>query len=299
MTAATKAFRLAMLVVALASCAASPSRCETVPPGIHQAFLWKVTGERGSIFLFGVHQTAGKGDIAPEAWAVLDASDLFVAESAEVPDRADFRARRGWQDAFELPEGRSLRDLLGGGDYLKLEVILDENFTHADLKRLKPWVAMFALAKTVFAFPSPSINEALVARASERNMETAYLDTWEDQVRYLDAAIGGAKLAQAIHDYHGMACRLAHSAAMYRAGADEAFINDIAGSDEPVVARIHRWIPKLESLLSSERRAFIAVGVGELLGPYGILVELEQRGYHVRRLRPAPVPPRLEGAASR
>jgi uncharacterized protein YbaP (TraB family) len=246
--------------------------------------VWSVAGPSGSIVLFGIHQTAGKDDIPREAWSALDASDLFVAEAAEVADHAQFRAQHGWQEAFELSEGHSLRDFLSAGDYLRLEVLLDENITHADLKRLKPWVAMFALAKTVFAFPAPSINEALVAHANERNMETAFLDTWEDQVRYLDTAIGGTKLAQAIHDYDRMACRLTHDAAMYRAGADEAFINDIASRREPVVARIRRWLPSLESLLASGRHAFVAIGVGELLGPYGLLVDLEARGYRVQRL---------------
>jgi uncharacterized protein YbaP (TraB family) len=49
-----------------------------------------------------------------------------------------------------------------------------------------------------------------------------------------------------------------------------------------LVDRNRRWMPALESCLST-RRCFIVVGAAHLVGPDGLVTMLRQRGYRVEQ----------------
>jgi uncharacterized protein len=49
-------------------------------------------------------------------------------------------------------------------------------------------------------------------------------------------------------------------------------------------ARNMMWIPRIERILGSERRAVIYVGAGHLGGPEGLLALLQQSGHHIAPL---------------
>jgi uncharacterized protein YbaP (TraB family) len=48
--------------------------------------------------------------------------------------------------------------------------------------------------------------------------------------------------------------------------------------------RIDRWLVALERHADSGERVFVAIGIGQLLGPYGLLARLAADGYEVRRM---------------
>ena len=47
---------------------------------------------------------------------------------------------------------------------------------------------------------------------------------------------------------------------------------------------IVHWTTQLHELLYAGNRSFAVLGIGQLVGPYGILVRLEALGYRVERL---------------
>jgi uncharacterized protein YbaP (TraB family) len=156
---------------------------------------------------------------------------------------------------------------------------------------------MMQLTARAWITPTPQMDKALLDRAEARGLATEFLETWDEQVAALDAAVGGPELAQAIHEYPTMRCTLADAYAAYRAGDDTRLGGALVGEarDALLARRNARWLPLLERQLASGRRAFVAIGVGHLLGEDGVLAQLTARGCEVTR-----VPPRGQpGLASR
>ena len=96
------------------------------------------------------------------------------------------------------------------------------------MAQAKPWVAMLRLASTAYEFPSPNQNTALLERAHDKKLAIEFLDTWQEQVRYLDAAITPAKLSGMIHDYPKLGCVMGNRVNAYRAGDDAVFMKPVA-----------------------------------------------------------------------
>jgi len=269
---------IALLVAACAS-APEPRRATYYPPPIQTPFLWRVTSPQGSIVLFATHQGAAAADVSPMAWAELEHADVFVAEADEMPTATGVRDRDEWNEMFYLPRGSSLMKLLGDDDYMELRSRID-----GPVNNYKPWVALMKLAAAAYPPPSDDINTALVERARKRGIPAEFLETWRDQAQYLDAAITPAALTSAIHDYPRIACTITSRLTAFRAGDDAVFANEIASETQPIVPRIARWSVRLDEYLASGRHAFVAIGIGQIVGPYGLLAKFSERGYQVQRL---------------
>jgi len=273
--------RAVVALIALTACATTPTPpCATYyAPSPQHPFLWKVSGPHGSLVVFATHQAATPADVPQAAWAELDKARAFVTEAEEVPGAAETRDRGQWNEAFYLPRGSSLQKLLSDDDYFELKRHVD-----GPVNNYKPWVALLKLTGAAYRWPSPTIADALVERAHARKLAVEYLETWEEQVRYLDEAVTADKLAEMIHDYPRIECVMTNRLAAFRAGDDAVFVNEIASPNEPVVPRIDRWLVRLDEYLAGDRRTFVAIGIGQLVGPYGILTKLAARGYSVQRL---------------
>ncbi len=50
-----------------------------------------------------------------------------------------------------------------------------------------------------------------------------------------------------------------------------------------IVKRNRNWLPKLKALLTKEK-AFVAVGVGHLIGPTGLIDQLRKQGFKIKRI---------------
>lgn len=271
-----------ILALGLCACAGStpaPQCPAYTPTAAAQPFLWRVSGPRGSLTIVATHRAAGQRDVPAAAWAELDRADTFVAEADERSDISmeDAEDLRG---LFFLPRGESLVKLLGNDAYSELRSHVNAD----DLNHMKPWVAMTLLATRTYPLPAHNISAVLLERAKAANKPVQFLDTWQDQAAYLDAAVTPAVLVQMIHNYPRLGCQTATRVAAFHAGDDVVFANEIASADEPVVQRIDKWIGQLDVLVQGGHHAFAALGIGHLVGPYGLLARFAAHGYTVQRL---------------
>lgn len=272
-------------LLALAACMSPPvSRfaCPiSAPSAIAEPFVWEAQGPNGVIVLVGTHPAASPDDVTASAWEALDRSDVFVAETDDVPP--DLRAPMNLM-AFPPGEHTPLR----AAERTELEHLLDAPASYVARTRL--WVLFMRLGATAYRFPDPTIHAAMRARARRGGIEMHFFETWLEQAHYLDTSIGRTKLLAAMHDYAKLACEIDRRVAAFRAGEDAVFVNEIAGPTDPIVPRIDRWLVQLDSLERSHRRVFVAAGVGMLLGPYGLAARLEAKGYRVQRGLSVPRP---------
>jgi len=243
-----------------------------------QPLLWRVSGDGGEVIIQATHQAAADSDLSPTAFTLIDRADVYVTEAAE-PSEREHEAKE-WRRATQLRR-TTLPILIGGETFERLALYV--GLPGSQLQKLKPWVAYVLLGREAYEFPRPSMNQALLARADARGMPVEFLDSWDQQVSYLDQAITPQKLGEAIDDFEQVGCKLEYEIAAFRAGDEAAFASEREWEDAPSL-RTQRWLRRIDTLLTRGFKAFFAIGVEQLAGPSGMLARLSAAGLHVERL---------------
>ncbi len=269
-----------LLVVLLVGCAPNRPTCPTAPAvGPGPAFLWKVQrGEGPVLWLFGTIHDAGIELVPAIALDALDASPRFASETGTA--EADRDARR---ELSFYRSGKGIDQSLGD-DWYDLRDTLRGRIKEADLARARPWLALILLANEG-APKTIAMDKQLGDRADDKDKPIDNLETPEAQMRVLDSIVTVEDLRVAIRNHGRLSCEHQALIATYAAG-------DLAGIEpmlvlprtaEPLLfARNRAWLPKLESYLATTG-AFVAVGLGHMLGEQGLPVLLAKAGYTVTR----------------
>lgn len=282
--------RLALVVAAtlglalalVAGCGPKACPVATSAAPAQGPLLWRVQAAGGAgpvVWLFGTIHDAGAEDVAPAAWSALAGASRFVSELGDAePGGDEFR------DQVRLPRGRGLDQLLSVDDWWELRLALRGTIRDDDLARLRPWYAMTLLTRVVTDKAHPGMDVLLGDRARSLHLPIEPLETWAEQLALLAGAIGVADLADAIHARRAMRCQLVNTRAAYVAG-DLTVMEEVFGRDPTgamLAPRNRRWLPRIEAYLA-DGGAFIAVGIGHLVGPDGLPTLLTAAGYHVDR----------------
>lgn len=273
------------LVLALAAwsagCGASAPACPLpAAPAEPYAWLWRVqpaTGDGPVVWLFGtVHDVSGDG-VPPRVWAALDGAALVVTELGDLAPDPD-----ALREVIRLPRGKGLDQQLPSDAWWDLRDALRGTIKEADLARVRPWYAMSLLTRTMSPPPELQVDAAVVRRAKERGLPVAHLETWEDQLPQVADSVGIPDLVEAIEARTSIRCDLARNRAAYAAG-DETWMLRTFQTErtKPLLGpRNATWLPRLEGYLRADG-AFVAVGIGHLLGDAGLPAMLARAGYRV------------------
>jgi uncharacterized protein YbaP (TraB family) len=269
---------LCMLVVA---CASKPA-CPVVPlpatPG--PAFLWRVQKDAGVVWLFGTIHDAGLDLVPPVALDAFAGATRIATELGDEPPDVDTFRRYA-----RIASGPGLDHQLSSDDWYDLREALRGVVKEDDLRRAQPWYAMTRLS-TKAAPPGKSMDILLVERASERSMPVDALERWEDQLAMLSKTVKIADLVEAIHARATMHCDHGRLRASYAAGDTEAMTALLvvpAHAEQMLYVRNRAWLPTVERYLAGDG-AFVAVGLGHLLGEQGLPSLLARAGYRVERV---------------
>lgn len=248
--------------------------------------LWEVSGPRGTSYLFGtMHFGVSAEDLPGEVLDAMSHSKVFVLESD--PTTAD---PRDLADMMMLPPGPSLAEQLGPERWNALRELLGNQFEEHVARRLQPWVLEAVVIQTLLPKENP-MDVALLDLARERRMQVDFLEQWTTQVETLNAVSTTDSLAEIVDDPARFRKRALTMTRDYLAGDIAALENhvfappkaDASLGHNPFAPRNASWLPRLSELLE-RGDTFVAVGVGHLLGPEGVLVMLERSGYVVRRV---------------
>jgi len=261
--------------------------------------LWRVRGASGAtVWLFGTIHDVGADEVPGAAWRELDGAASFVSELGD--DEPD---PRRFTELARLPWGQVLDQQLPSDDWWELVTVLASVMKEDDLRHARPWFALIRLRAYMLHAPRPSMDTALVERARRQGIAIGRLESWEDQLTALDTSITAAALSNALHARNAYACELAVLVAAYRAGdltmLTHLLVDPLQGT-ALLVERNRRWLPQIErhltlgalgalgpaggpSATGPGGTAFVAVGLGHLLGPAGLLAALAGAGYSVER----------------
>lgn len=276
---------LCALALALASggCAHKPAcKLEPTPESARGgAFLWRAQKGPDVVWLYGTIHDAGLEAVPPVALAAFDGSRHFVSElGADDPDRDEFR------ELARIKAGPGIDQQLSASDWFDLRDALLGVIKEDDLRRAQPWYAMTLLTTHLVPGGGPSMDELLSQRAQDKAKPVDHLETWHDQLSALRTAVAIHDLEEALHARDTMRCELGQLRASYEAG-DTAVMERLLVVPQTQAtlldARNAKWLPQIEGYFATGG-AFVAVGLGHLLGPTGIPALLARDGYSVERI---------------
>lgn len=273
---------LIALVVAVVGCTKAPvCKLDPVPLASRQpAFLWRVHKGGDVLWLYGTIHDAGLDSVPKVALTALDKSVRVVTElGATSPDPELFRTYA------RVRKGPGIDYRLLAGDWYDLRDALRGVIKEDDLRRAAPWYAMTLLTTHMTPSPGPSMDTEIGKRAQTLAMPVEALETWEQQLKMLNEVVGVEDLQEAIRARETMKCDLAQMLDAYEAGDIDkmtAYLVTPRTAETLLYVRNRTWIPKLEAYVP-KGGAFVAVGLGHMLGEQGLPALFAKAGYTVER----------------
>ncbi|MEB3329995.1 MAG: TraB/GumN family protein [Candidatus Sericytochromatia bacterium] len=286
---------LAALAASLLQAGAGPVGPVPAAP-VLAPFVWRVTapdapaGEADHL-VGTLHVALGPREVlAPELRRVLRQAEGFTMEVDLGAVSPELVAR--WTRS-DRPE--ALRRALGEPAWGTLVQRCEARGVSRDqLLGLKAWYVSLLL---IPASPDPEtlMDARLRREAGAAGVPPSFLESPDDQLRALDAVSDEEDLRQlreALEDPERLGRELAQLEAAYRAGDLEAISRYVFDPERLAAypdfyeqvfwARNRRWLPRLEQQARA-RRVVVAVGLGHMLGPRGLLAALAARGWRVAR----------------
>ena len=285
----------ALLIGLLATLAAAGSEARD------QHVLWTVEGQRNTLYLLGsIHVLRpGDGGLPLAAERAYDDAEQLVMEIDLDAAAADPSAMLAtMQQAALLPEGKTLRGVLGA-DYESIQERAGESgLDLAMLDRFAPWfvatlLLQMELAKRGFA-PELGIEARLASRAIGDGKPIQGLETAEQQF----AVLGGMPLAEqkrfllmTLEESTQLDAQVDELVGAWQAGDTDALarmlsdeFDDFPELYRPLTEDRNRvWVEQLDDLLDDRDDYLVVVGALHLVGRNSVVDLLRQRGYTVTR----------------
>jgi len=205
-------------------------------------------------------------------------------------------------DAMQFDDGRRLAPLLGDDTYARLREALGSAAPPEEvLARTKPWGALLRVAAARGGGDALTLDRSLFAAARERRMTVVGLEALDEQVAALDSIPAETQIALLRHalDHRPELEALLEPtirAWLSRDIGEVARINRAAAGGDPDLVRHYAILTQQlvgnRTALMAYRlflplrrgRVFVAVGALHLYGAKGLLAQLREQGYRVRRL---------------
>lgn len=283
----------------LTACNEPPQPVEIDGPG--RPALWKVTGEKGTAWLFGtVHLLPPEADWQTEQLdAAMREADQLVLEASGLDDR------QAVAEIFAQMGVSGTQAKLAYRVDPKLHPVLDEldeaiPGPRKVLDHMESWAAALTLASAMSADMGLSqdagVERVLTLRFRADEKPISGLETISEQFGYFD------RLSE--RDQRAMLNAVLRSEKTNRAtytklldawmdGRADAVLEDANGGilASPTIrealldSRNRKWAAKIEAKLKEGGKTFVAVGAGHLAGDVGVPELLEAQGYLVKRVQ--------------
>jgi hypothetical protein len=277
-----------------ADSASQDDRAEEARP-----FLWAVRTQGQTSHMLGTtHVGVALEDVlAPEhRERIRTARTVWLEADVESLDPSDAR------ELVQMPGDERLDDMVAAEVWTRLTKLL-RGLPQDKLARFKPWATAMTLTQfQVFkvrgrGMPRMSMDKRVLSIARNHGVDVEFLETPEQQVRILDSIPRDTHIAQleeAVRNPAEQRERLRSMFDAYESG-DTAAMEKLVFDPEEMeqypdyyrrmfFERNEAWRKKLMPELR-KGGAFVAVGLGHLLGERGLVAQLRQRDLQVERLR--------------
>lgn len=284
-------FLVTAFVVAVL-CPLQPFAQETQPTGSVDPFLWEVTGPSGTTHLFGtIHLGIAVEELPSVVGVRFDTSEsLFIEADIQTIDPWEMLAMS------MLPEGESLTSHIDPDTWNRVTELLGQTgMAVGEPERMQPWMLEMLLVASVVPQTAP-MDMVFLEEAQVSGKELGYLEIWRDQIgmmNELPLEMTISDLLEWVNDGETAQAELSSLLDAYRAG-DAVLVESLMFDPEDlaerpefyeqlIYQRNENWMPTVRTAIE-QGDVFIAVGLGHLLGPRGLVEQLRGEGYVVERV---------------
>lgn len=290
MKPALKALTLGFHALCWLGAGAAPASADAA-----QHMLWAVHGKHNTVYMLGSIHTLRSTDypLAPVVLeAYRDSKSLVMEINLDEIDSSQVQSEM--LASATLPEGKSLRDVLGPARYARAEKLAGEVGLDLSLfEQFAPWFVAEAISQlqlTQLGFdPSSGVEMYLLGRARGDGKSIAGLETAQEQIALFEAMPMDnqaqyllASLEQA-HDLPKEVEDMVHAWQRGDTAWFESEIKSDVGRDPALyqsllVARNRKWIARIERLLDDDQNYLVIVGTAHLVGRDGVIELLKKDG---------------------
>jgi len=281
----------ALLVLAGASAADAQSR--PAPRG----FIWSIERDGKTSWLVGsLHVLTPDAHPLPATMEQAFGKARTLMEETDVNDIASPEIMGVVATKGLFTNGESLQTILPAATYAMLAQRMTATGLPMDMVRMmRPWMAEITLSglelqKAGFD-PELGVDLHYRRKASGNGMALSMLETPAEQIDYLAGLpmdVQVTQLRKTLEEGDAELKEVREIAAAWRAGDTIAIERLLLKSmkDSPafyqslVVDRNRRWIPRIESCLSTGS-CFVVVGAAHMVGTDGLIAMLRQKGYKI------------------
>jgi uncharacterized protein YbaP (TraB family) len=296
---------LAIATLALCCFVSAETALPAAGGGTPKHFLWKVTGSKGVVYLFGtIH--AGKADFYPLPSIIEDSfkeADTLI-EEIDTSDPAEAaRMQRGFVEDGGYPSGDAITNHLSEVTRSRLAAYVKKGgLPDATIAHLRPWlvsmlVELHEMKRKGFD-PSFGLDQHFLEEARQSHKPIGALEDAGSQVKLLSSLseeLQDRLLLSSLVDMEKWADSFDLLTRAWQSG-DAAPIEELITSSvrdypqlKPLMTKLFddrntAMTTKIEGFLQTPKRYFVAVGAGHLIGDQGIPSQLRRKNFKVEQL---------------
>jgi uncharacterized protein YbaP (TraB family) len=283
--------RASWLLIALVGLLQSfPGRADG---GLHA--LWELHGKHNTVYLLGSIHVLRPSDYplaAPVLAAYGGARSVLMEINLSDTDSAE--AQQEMLASAQLPEGRTLPEVLGARRYARAETLARQlGVELSTFDQFAPWFVAEAISQLQLAqlgFDAQSgVEMYFLGRAQADGKKIAGLETVHDQIALFEAMSMDAQadyLLSSLEDAHDLPRQVDDMVGAWKRGDSgwfESRLRKDLGEDPALyqsmlAGRNRKWIPKIEALLNDDKDYLVIVGTAHLVGPDSVIALLKKDG---------------------
>jgi uncharacterized protein YbaP (TraB family) len=264
--------------------------------------VWVVSKGANKLYIGGTVHVLAQSDypLPAEYEQAYSKSDQLVFET-NIKDAAGPQFQQQMLERMIYPKGETLHDNLGSSAFKGLtNYCAAQNIPLANLEHMRPQMVVLALTSIALqriGMVSAGVDQYFYQRAQKDKKPIQYFETTTQQLDYLVNMGKGHEdqlVLNTIRDLDDVNTMMGEMKSAWRTGNQKKFERvaiDPMKKDYPdlyqelLVNRNKAWLGYIEKMLKTSDVEFILVGALHLVGPDGVLQQLQARGYQVSRFK--------------
>lgn len=266
-----------------------------------QTSVWKVSRDDNDVYIGGtVHLLRQQDFPLPPAYTqAYDASDRLFFET-DIGGMADMGLQQRMMQELTYQDGRNLSTVLDA----EALAVLTEHLSETGLpmgmvQNFKPGLLISMLSVLEFqkmGFTPQGVDAYFFNRALGEGIPRGQLESIDEQIALLAGMGEGYEsefVLYSIRDFQELPAAMERMIKAWREGDVVALYAEFVApmlEESPelyqslLVQRNNNWVPQIEAMFEQDGTEFVLVGAAHLAGEFGVVQQLEARGYAVEQL---------------
>lgn len=268
--------------------------------GFSQSTVWKIAGKGSEFFVAGsIHILRDQDYPLPEEFDEAYSNSDIVTTELDMQEMNNPENGMKMQKALMYQDEKTLSSVLSEDVYHKLDSVaktLGVNIKMMD--KFKPSMAIITLtfqSLQNLGVTSEGVDAHFTQKAQKDGKPMLFLETFDQQLAFIESMGKGNAdefVLYSIEDIKNNEAEFLRLIEQWKNGNQELMLeqlNEFRAQYPDVyktllLERNNSWMLQLEKYLETPEIEFVVVGAMHLMGPDGLLQQLEEKGYAVSQL---------------